>query len=845
MRKTIVLLLGLVVAVTITAERVSESEAALVAHNFMNNGQAPTGGKQGAPSRKMILKEPAATHENAFYVYESPDGGWVMVAADNVATPILAYSPTGSFKTENQPDNLRLWLEQYNQSIAAAEAEGLTAGAEVAAKWRALRSGKGDAKGTVIVSPLIKTKWNQAEPYNDLCPYDKDYKENAVTGCVATAMAQVMAYWKHPSKGMGYHSYTHPKYGLLSANFASTKYDWDNLLSNYSSTSSDKTQRDAVATLMSHCGISTEMNYGVADEGGSGTYMLKKYCKTGTDNPEYALKTYFDYDIKTSGMRDEDISKTKWLELLKNDLDNGRPVLYAGQGSGGHCFVCDGYDDADFFHFNWGWGGHADGYFQLDALEPIPGGIGGGGYVFNDYQMAIFGLQPHESSSEEEVDEDIRLYSKIMAPDSVRFYNDLVDSVRIANYNETKDIDCTIAAVLFDENGNFYDFVDSISGTFLAYNFFTYETTYKGCAAFTPGDYYMAYFYHTDTKGWTMIESDKYDPVKLVRVWYEDGIEVYSDFELQSGEFKQGKEVELQLSFANVTGATFKGSVRLNLANISDGSWAQNIEIISDVEIEDYHYDTYTFKGNITVKPGTYLLEAAYMKADEDAWYYAGSKYNSNPIRVVVEAKDIMPDPYENNDKPLNAYSLKPKFDASGKCTFTISDATLHVGTDVDYYAIDLPANESYTITPQSFDATTDNNYTASVTSCYYTSKSQVTHPFDADATSFTTNGGLTLYFKTTPLLSGGKGTYGLKIKVQKKVTDTDKDERGLSDPEEEANSPVIKDGAVHCDGEISVYTPAGQLIRTAQNGIRVDDLPDGVYVIQANGETIKYLRQE
>ncbi len=588
-------------------------------------------------------------------------------------------------------------------------------------------------------------------------------------------MAQVMAYWQYPSKGSGYHSYIHKEYGRLSANFGSTSYDWDNMLTDYFY-GETAAQKNAVATLMYHCGVSTEMQYDVSDKGGSGTYVLKTNGETGTDNAEYAMENYFDYLIEKSGIKGVTISEKEWLKLLKNDLDNARPVLYAGSGNdGGHCFVCDGYDSEDYFHFNWGWGGYADGYFRLNALEPESGGAGGGDYTFNYRQKALFGLQPAHPSSDEDEMANIKLYSKISSPDSVRFFKDFKSSVDIANFNKTKDVKCTFAAVLFDSESAFYDYIDSIpQKTLPAYNYFTYETTYKGQASFMPGNYYLAYFYRTNDKGWTLIENDTIKSVKPLCVWYYDGIEVYSDFEITSGEFRQDTDVELQVKIANVTGKAFKGDIRIGLGDLQDGSWVQNIEVLNDVTISDQRYKSLSFKGHINADPGTYILQAAYRNEGDTQWYYAGGYYFPNPVRTVVKAKEVLPDRYEDNDNLMDAYILHPVFDEAGKCTFDIPDATLHTGSDVDYFALVLPEDGYYTVTPQSFDASMNKGYTVMTSSYYYISQSKEATLFDSNAAPFKAQGGTIVYFRIVPLLSGGKGSYGLKINVQRGEADND-----------------------------------------------------------------------
>jgi hypothetical protein len=234
--------------------------------------------------------------------------------------------------------------------------------------WVNLLDGRKNVSVSTAVSPLVQTKWDQSPYYNNLCPYDNSKGERTVTGCVATAMAQVMNYWEYPKKGTGFHSYNHSKYGTLNANFGSTTYDWANMPNELTSSSST-VQKNAVATLMYHCGVSVDMDYNVSSEGGSGAYVISSRSPV-THCTEYALKTYFGYKTSIQGVQKADYTTTNWKNLLKAELDASRPIVYAGFGDGGHCFVCDGYDNNDYFHFNWGWGGLYDGYFALNALIP-------------------------------------------------------------------------------------------------------------------------------------------------------------------------------------------------------------------------------------------------------------------------------------------------------------------------------------------------------------------------------------------------------------------------------------------------------------------------------------------
>lgn len=204
-------------------------------------------------------------------------------------------------------------------------------------------------------------------------------------------MAQIMKYWNYPTQGNGTQTYTHETYGQQTANFGSTTYDWNNMLNTYSN-SATQAQKNAVATLMYHCGVAVMMDYGVSSTGGSGAVTVGSSNGTA----EYALKTYFLYKNTLNGCRRSDYTDQTWKNMLTTDLDASRPVIYTGRGEGGgHCFICDGYNNSDQFHFNWGWGGYCDGFYAINSLEPGTGGIGSGNGTYNESQSAIFGIEPN------------------------------------------------------------------------------------------------------------------------------------------------------------------------------------------------------------------------------------------------------------------------------------------------------------------------------------------------------------------------------------------------------------------------------------------------------------------
>ena len=368
------LTLMMLVAEATMAETVDLVKARQAATTFLNNNGVQTTG--------LTDVTPSTGFSNVFVF--TTENSYVLMAADDRVQPILGYSLTGRFDFENMPDNKRAWIQGYCNEIQYAKEHQTSASADVTRQWRELAEGNPNTgRAASVVTPLMQTQWSQGDPYNMLCP------GGSVTGCVATAMAQIMKYWNYPEHGIGSHTYTHATYGELTADFQSTTYDWTNMTNTYDG-SNTYTQKMAVATLMYHCGVSVDMNYSPNSSG------------AGDEIVASALKNYFNYSSETVfHNRSEYTDDNVWINMLKDDLNVSRPVWYCGSGSGGgHAFVFDGYNNDNYFHVNWGWGGYCDEYYSISSLNPGPNGPGSGSTgIYNDAQGAVFGIHPSECSA--------------------------------------------------------------------------------------------------------------------------------------------------------------------------------------------------------------------------------------------------------------------------------------------------------------------------------------------------------------------------------------------------------------------------------------------------------------
>ncbi len=337
---------------------------------------------------QLVTTYHTSNNDAAFHVFNTPKG-FVIVSANDCATPILGYSEEGHFDVFNIPVQMQGYLQGFVEQIQYGIDNHMVADETIAHQWELVQSTGlvTEQRATTVVTPLLTDTWGQGCYYNSLCPEDPNGScGHVVTGCVATSMAQIMHYWGYPSVGTGSHTYTPSGYSTQTANFGATTYQWANMPNSLSSSSSS-TQINAVATLMWHCGVAVNMMYGA---GASGAY---------SEDVATALVNYFGYSNQLTGIYRDYYSNSEWLNMIKNSLDLGRPVHYSGNdgsGQSGHAFVCDGYDSNNFLHFNWGWNGYYNNYFAVDALTPADGN-----YSFNNF--AIINIFPNCTSGSYQV----------------------------------------------------------------------------------------------------------------------------------------------------------------------------------------------------------------------------------------------------------------------------------------------------------------------------------------------------------------------------------------------------------------------------------------------------------
>ena len=377
MKRFYLLIISALCLVSISLEARTLQEASAVASAFIQaRGET-------APAKRM-QKAAAATSVTApvewaftqyqidnttpaVFVFNSTSEGFVLVSAEDNARAVLGYSDNGKFDANDIPENMQFWLQMYADEMGRLGEEAIRREAikRKVIGDEAMRQ-EATSEEYPTISPILgQTIWGQGEPFNNMCPTIGG--KRCVTGCVATALSQIMYVHKYPTKGTGSHSYTTESKKLnVSANFGNTTYDWANMIPNYSG-SYTTTQADAVATLMYHVGVAAEMDYTVEGSGAVSSIALA------------ALTEHFGYDKAINVLPKDFMKEENLLQAIATDLQAGRPVYFSGVTVNleGHAFVCDGMKNDGYLHINWGWNGMANGYFAISALAPEVQGTGG------------------------------------------------------------------------------------------------------------------------------------------------------------------------------------------------------------------------------------------------------------------------------------------------------------------------------------------------------------------------------------------------------------------------------------------------------------------------------------
>ena len=412
---------------------VNESFAKKIGENFISN-------KMGKENVNLTLyhTENGTDGQANLYIFNVEGGGFVMVSASKKVQPVLAYSTEHGYEGEI-PETAWYFINNYSKNIDYCEDFDVLMNDDVENEWKLLENNELPAvKNETSVNPMIQTLWNQDYPYNYYAPECENYwnGNHCYAGCVACAMAQIMKYWDHPVHGHSSHSYTHSAYGVLSANFGATTYDWAIMPDAVGYMLDDATL--AVALLMYHCGVSVDMNFGPNASGAQ------------SKDVETAMRLYFGYCAASYKQRSS-YTEDEWIALIKSDLDKSQPLYFSGtsDSGGGHAIVCDGYDNNNYFSFNLGWSGSGNGFYSINDVA---------GYHNNE--AIVMNIRPLEIES----DNNGIIY---VTPDGTGTGTSWADATHYLEYATACATD--VSKMVWVKAGTYYGDTESADGAFMFY----------------------------------------------------------------------------------------------------------------------------------------------------------------------------------------------------------------------------------------------------------------------------------------------------------------------------------------------------------------------------------------
>lgn len=858
--KNLYTLIFTLLSLSVYADSVDQEVAKKIANNFLSQNitslstNARMSGQKNFelnlvyPKQFTINNARKSSGKNTpFYIYNF-ENGFIIVSNEDAVYPVLGYSFEGNYNDTLISPEFRKWIETYKKQIRYVQINNIKATEEIKALWKNLQNDNNQNKlrtaKTTSVKPLLQTNWDQKgnyyenpddNLYNSKCPRKYFWSDRALTGCVATAMAQIMKFHNFPAKGTGFHSYNHTEYGTLSANFSNSYYDWNNMPNQLYSFSSSQ-EIDAVSRLMLHCGISIDMGYGVKSSGISSLNPVSE-----------ALKRYFGYSNTVSFVERVNYSDEDWKNLIFKELDAGRPVEYAGIGNGGgHAFVCDGYDDNGFFHMNWGWSGVSNGYFLLDALDPNSLGAGGGDGGYNSNQQAVIGIQP---STNQNI--NLQLYSSLSVVQGSEInYGDPFNVETNFFNNGATQFSGDYAVGVFNNQGTFIDYVevkeDYSLDTGLVY---TDDINFSNAGSFelVPSTYHLIAMYRTDDGEWSAIENGDYLNLQTLKVnGPKNDLELYDSLNVSTKNIIQDNPFDITLNIANYGSTDFEGDYSLDLFTF-DGDWVTEIDFKENMSLQAgyYYVDGLTFSSSgLNVELGSYLLVLTNREIGGDWTFVGASDTYPNPVSVIVEAPPTIADIYEENNSISDTYVFSPSF-SSDEFSMNTSESNIHIESDVDYYEVDLPPGYDYTISARlhdSYNSGNGNNYSCDVGFSIYNGIEFSETFDDVMPSKIHLQDGGTIIFKVAPYFAGLTGTYLLDLSIERSDILGVRENQEITSftiyPNPTSQKVSIQSNQLNKVEHIRILNQLGQTVLSFDNFLTNDQIPleglsSGLYFVQ------------
>ena len=643
------------------SKQIDQIEAKHVAENFLNNNVYIM--KKNSKleinlvytSLNNDVKNKKGLTDKYYYVYNIGNNqGFIIISADDINYPIIGYSKTGSYDVNHLPENLKSWMKSIEMGMQQAFDNSTKPTKEIEKEWELYRnSNKGINTRITPLQPLLKTKWNQDEPYNSQIPY------KVYTGCVATATAQIMKFHQHPKKGTGiipaYQTIdpsNNVTYNIPQIDLKQYEYDWANMLDQYNNSPTPKynnKQAKAVGLLMYHVGASAKMQYG---EKGSGAF------------PEDALKalyTYYDYDKSIdyivrgkyyTNVNEIIISDKEWNTIIIKELNEGRPILYSGSDvtNEGHTFVCDGYDSNGLLHFNFGWGGNQDGYYNSNAplnykygqsmginIKPNEGGEKVNRYFVNDLKISKNIVYKEECFTESHKIYDIGLNKDTINNDHMYM-------------------------ALYDLNGNFMTVLNEES------NPLNYEENYYTISSNIPAGTYQLKVVEKKEKTYNVIRTAaSVDSASVIQVLNDVKSHNFSMFNkpflyLNKSWVNVRDMIRIQFSLINSQCKNFNGNIAIALTNNrNELKYILKIERLKLSSNGVYRVLDKNLMIPSTVRTGHYQLKIFARENNNQKWQVIeGGLINSYPITIINTLRRFANEISNEFTNDVNEFNIYP-----------------------------------------------------------------------------------------------------------------------------------------------------------------------------------------
>jgi hypothetical protein len=611
---------------------------------------------------------------------------------------------------------------------------------------------------------------------------------------------------------------------------------------------------------MLHCGVAVDMGYGVAQTGGSSAYVVASQSPVQAC-AEYAYKTYFGYDPATlQGIVRQNYGDAQWTSMLKGELDAGRPIQYAGFGQGGgHTWVCDGYDQNDFFHQNWGWGGNSDGFFSLNNLDPAALGAGGGTGGFNSSQQAVIGIKPVNGGGGGggggTINQDnIQLFAQsTVSANPVVYGSQFTINTDIANFG-TSSFTGDFAAAIFNSDGVFIDYIQQYTNQTAAASTHYQVPFTINSLTLIPGVYVIGIYYKNGSNNYSLVAPGSYsNPVSITVTTSPIVIEMAAGSSITPQVIVKGQSLDVSTQIGNSGSTSITGWLSADLYD-EDGNFKQVVEEVQGTLDGNTAYNVSFGCNAVNLDPGTYYL--AYSVTTDQQNYslvYTDDFQNKpNPFKVVVVDAPVSPDQYEANNTEGSAYNFNPNFNGNNAGVYT-TGSNMHVGNDYDYYNVTLPGGTNYSIAARvhdSYSTGNGNTYTNDVQFSYKVNGGSWSTTYDDVMSSqiYVAGGGNVTFF-VADYFQGSVGSYLLDLYITRGqnvgITETSTTEISVFPNPVHGTLFIDAGDAAKGNYTMKIFNTIGEQM-SERNGIfgseltkaDVSDLAPGVYTLQLKTET-------